>query len=343
MQTQLCRCFVHGGESTANLGEVTGAHRRGIPQPRTGSTSGENDVLNRAEVVYVISRQIQFIVIGAHATDWSGHRNTNLDANWQRQDPYNSTTWPQGLSVQQQDESTSWKFACNDNVPDTEPELSTNVTTQEDEGHRVKPATDKVLEHVSSKTKDATPKRGPNQRTRATLKLRRKRTKRKLKLRAARRAEEVLWRAVEAEKQVIPKGLGNAPQQGTDFSTRHEQFQPAQDPTSTGATQIQKESLSDSGGKVGNQNGQVVNLVSDAKSRWVASREQLKIFLWHFWQEHPCDGEDQNEFDRLNLAIKTSPDWESAKQCLQHHMIHEGIESDKVEQLAANVLSEVFF
>ena len=47
MQTKLDRFFAHRGESTASIGEVTGAHGRGKPQPRTGSTPGENDVSHR--------------------------------------------------------------------------------------------------------------------------------------------------------------------------------------------------------------------------------------------------------------------------------------------------------
>ena len=101
----------------------------------------------------------------------------------------------------------------------TQNQQSTKVTAREDEGHRAKPVTDKVPEYGSSKTKDATPTRGPSERrTRATLKFRRKRTNIKLKHRAARHGEEASWLEVDAEKPVNTRGLGNAPQQGTDLS-----------------------------------------------------------------------------------------------------------------------------
>ena len=154
------------------------------------------------------------------------------------------------------------------------------------------------------------------------------------------------WKSTQ-RNQLTPGVLAMPPNKArTSVSAKQDQSQQTQAPTSTGATLTQGELRAHSGVKAGNQNGQVVNsaqtLDSAAKLRWVASREQLKVLLWHFWQEHSCNGKDRNEFDRINLISEISPAWDSAQQFLKTRMLHEGFEADKVERLAEDVLSKVF-
>ena len=174
-----------------------------------------------------------------------------------------------------------------------------------------------VPDYVTGKTNEPTRK---NHSKNLHAKLKRKRNKRKLARKLLRSVATSFWSELDA-----------ASEPDVDHSVEF--------PTSLQDVSAEV--------KAGSQIGQVVNssqaLGSDSKSCWDASREQLKIRLAHFWQKHPYNGEDQSELERLNAVIENSADWDSAKQCLKTHLLFSGIETDKVERLAEEVLSDVFF
>ena len=189
------------GECLAVKEYATTDMRKGIDNPHTGScTPGRS---SRADVVYVISRQTQYIVIGAQATTWSHPPNVSYDGfcHW-------PDSWQQGTSYQQWGDSPGWQCAGTNIVTDSEPAQSTKATVHENECYRVKLATDYVPECDACETPEPTPIADPCKRNRAKLKLQRKRKLRKLKHRSVRIAEEALWREVDENTLDDFKGQG---------------------------------------------------------------------------------------------------------------------------------------
>ena len=310
-------CDGKAGETTALKEYATTDMRKGNDNPHTGScTPGRS---SKAEVVYIISRHIQYIVIGAQQTTWNYHLNANHDGVCQ---------WPdssrQGLYSNQSDGSPGWQCNGDNDVPDNRLDNATKVTTQEDEDYRVKPVTDNVPECITSNVKETASVLVPTKRTRAALKLKRRRSFRKMKQRAARVAEETLWREVGA---------------ATHAKTDSQAVQVAQT--------VNTVSTPASGGSKGpgssNQHCTDFRNRREAEACCIESKSQLRAFIRHVWQQRPCDGEVQAEFDRFYSVIETSTTWESAKQCLTTYAPLEGVAADKVESVVEKTMEQIFW
>ena len=336
-QIRFADLFGKRGETTVEMGPAMTGDERGLDYlcdqhltPGRGSKQGQA----ACKVVYVISRQTQYIVIGQHAAGLDTHSGKTFDNYGGGLVPNSGLGWP---GTWQENTGQSGQpfeniIYCRDRLPEAPPDIQ-NVAKQlpglildsgndaacsarHDKTNVVSTIRD-VPDYVTGKTNESTPKHHSKN---LHAKLKRKRNTRKLARKLIRSVETSFWSELDAASEPDVD-------QSVEFPTSLQDVR--EEP------------------KAGNQSGQVVNSTqargSDSKPCWEVSREQLKIFLGHFWQKHPCNGEDQSEFERLNAVIENSADWASAKHCLKAHLLITGIETDKVERLAEEVLSDVFF
>jgi hypothetical protein len=192
-----------------------------------------------------------------------------------------------------------------------------------------------VPDDVTGKTNEATRKHHSK-----TLhaKLKRKRNKRKLARKLIRSAETSFWSELDAASEPDVD-------QSVEFPTSLRDLSAGQPSVGTRLSSVDVSVRAADLPRGGNCQGKntVQGTEADAKSSWKLAREFLKIFLEQFWRENPCTGDDQEEFERLDNAIQTSPDWITAKQNLIALMRYEGVEGDRVDELSGEVLEKLYW
>ena len=117
-QSKICDFSDKLGESTALQEKVNTDARRGDETPLAG-TPGAPVRTNRAEVKYIISRQIQYIIVGAHTSERSNCTGTVCCSPCQWSDMHNGHTGMQDQTIPSHSVPDARRLPPHNNVPDT--------------------------------------------------------------------------------------------------------------------------------------------------------------------------------------------------------------------------------
>ena len=306
---------------------------RGTDNPHHRVTPGRNG--NAATVVYIISRQTQYIVIGPHAAGWDTHAGESFKNDREWPSPRGGHDWSEtwqdtiGPSGQLREEPPhNWESLLTAPVAtQTKHELLAQRQDSDAED-KARNATNHTNESESPKLPDIATGKAEvapqNKRIKKHhAKVTRKRTKARLRRRQRRQDETAQWHEIAL--------LGGEYRPNVHHGA------------SSDLRAVQQRHILD---KPCNENIESQTLVIGEeahKTLWVAASDRLTNFLEQFWDDNPCTGNDQDEFERFDLEIRSTSQWNEAKQHLVEWLRCNDNNKDRAGIIADNILADLFF
>ena len=323
------------GETTASTETVAHHVCRGIDNPHHRSCTPDRNG-NAATVIYIISRQTQYIVIGPRAAGWDTHAGEMFNNNGEWLSPRGGHDWSEtwhdtiGPSGQRREDAPhNWeRLLTAPFATQTKHELPAQLQDSDAED-KARNATNHTNESESPKLPDIATGKAEvapqNKRIKKHhAKVTRKRAKARLRRRQRRRAETAQWNEIAL--------LGG-------------EYQPnLHQCASSDLRTVQQRHILD---KLCNENieSQALVLGEEAhkNSLWVAASERLTNFLEQFWDDNPCTGNDQDEFERFDFEIRSTSEWNEAKHHLVEWLRCDDNNKDRAGRIAENILADLFF